>query len=50
VFVNGEAHDVRAWNRQLLDQGLDAEQIATKSYWSRGRANAEHGEPVRNEA
>ena len=36
--------------RALVDLGLRSDQIVTKSYWSRGRANAEHGEPVREEA
>lgn len=50
AYVNGEAHDVRELGRALVDLGLRSEQVATKSYWSRGRSNAEHGEPARDEA
>jgi NADPH-dependent ferric siderophore reductase len=50
AYLAGEAHEMRALREQLLGLGFDAGYIAAKSYWTRGRANAEHGEPRRDES
>jgi NADPH-dependent ferric siderophore reductase len=47
AYVGGEARVVAAVRRLLVDRGLPAERISAKSYWSDGRPNAAHGEPIR---
>ncbi len=46
AYVAGEMRVVRAIATALAARGLERDQIATKSYWRRGEANASHGEPL----
>lgn len=48
AYVFGEATVVARISAALRDRGIPAEQISAKAYWGRGRANASHGEPVRD--
>jgi NADPH-dependent ferric siderophore reductase len=50
AYLAGEARVVAAMRRTLAGRGLAPEQISAKSYWSLGRANAAHGEPLREAA
>ena len=47
VYLAGESTSVAAMRRVLIERGVPAESISAKPYWSRGRANAAHGEPER---
>ena len=47
VYLAGESKSVAAMRRVLIERGVPAESISAKPYWSRGRANAAHGEPER---
>ncbi len=47
AYVAGEAFVVAALRAALLARGLAPESISAKAYWGRGRANASHGEPLR---
>ena len=49
AYLGGEHHLVSAARRLLLDAGMAAEDLAPKSYWRLDRANADHGEPPREE-
>ena len=46
AYVAGEMRVARAIATALAARGLERDQIATKSYWRRGEANASHGEPL----
>jgi NADPH-dependent ferric siderophore reductase len=48
AYLAGEAWVVLALRETLAARGMASEQISPKAYWGRGRANAEHGEPVRD--
>ena len=48
VYLAGERADVAAQRAVLLELGLRADQLSPKAYWSRGAANAAHGEPRRD--
>lgn len=48
AYLLGEAKVVLALRQLLADRGMPEDQIAAKAYWGRGRANAGHGEPVKD--
>jgi NADPH-dependent ferric siderophore reductase len=48
AYLLGEARVVLAMRDVLARRGLPQEQMSPKAYWGRGRANAGHGEPVRD--
>jgi NADPH-dependent ferric siderophore reductase len=48
AYVFGEASVVTAVRDALVARGLPAEQMSVKAYWGKGRANASHGEPLKN--
>jgi NADPH-dependent ferric siderophore reductase len=45
VYIGAELQVSRALGRALEDRGFDRNQISSKAYWGRGRANANIGEP-----
>jgi NADPH-dependent ferric siderophore reductase len=45
AYVFGEASVVSAVSAALTERGVDS--ISPKAYWGRGRANASHGEPLK---
>ena len=45
AYLAGEVALVTALKATLLTRGWAAEDISSKAYWNRGRANAGHGEP-----
>lgn len=47
AYLAGEVGLVGALQRCLLERGLQPEQVSTKGYWNKGKANASHGEPER---
>jgi NADPH-dependent ferric siderophore reductase len=47
AYLLGEASVVLALRERLAARGLPPDQISPKAYWGRGRANAGHGEPVK---
>jgi NADPH-dependent ferric siderophore reductase len=47
VYLAGEATAVTSMRRTMLERGVSEEHLSAKAYWSRGRANAAHGEPER---
>jgi NADPH-dependent ferric siderophore reductase len=47
AYLAGERRDIARWRDVLVGAGVPAEQISAKAYWSRGTANAPHGEPAR---
>ncbi|HEY6531334.1 MAG TPA: siderophore-interacting protein [Acidimicrobiales bacterium] len=47
VYLAGERRDIARWRDVLLAAGVESDQISSKAYWSRGAANAAHGEPAR---
>jgi NADPH-dependent ferric siderophore reductase len=49
AYVAGELQVAAALRRTLEQQGFEANHISSKAYWGRGRANAGHGEPNREE-
>jgi NADPH-dependent ferric siderophore reductase len=49
VYIAAEAGVVRSLQRNLVERGLQKEQISAKAYWRRGLPNAEHGEPLRQD-
>jgi NADPH-dependent ferric siderophore reductase len=49
AYLFGEFSVIRVLREALLDRGLTDEQISRKAFWRMGRANAEHGEPDKNE-
>lgn len=48
AYVFGEASVVAAVAGVLRDRGIAAERVTAKAYWGLGRANASHGEPLKN--
>jgi NADPH-dependent ferric siderophore reductase len=48
AYVFGEASAVSTIGAALSARGMAAERMSTKAYWGRGRANASHGEPLRD--
>src|ERR1700722_9229084 len=48
VYVAGEHQVVAAIRKSLAARGLSADEVSPKSYWRRGQANGEHGEPNRD--
>jgi len=48
AYVFGEASLVSAVRDVLISRGLTQEQISAKAYWGAGRANASHGEPLKD--
>ena len=49
VYVAAETHVVRAVQSALGERGIPPEQVAAKAYWRHDLANAENGEPSREE-
>jgi NADPH-dependent ferric siderophore reductase len=49
AYLAGEATVVLRLRETLAARGLAPEQISPKAYWGRGRANASHGEPARDD-
>lgn len=49
AYVAGELQVAAALRRALERGGFEASHISSKAYWGRGRANAGHGEPNREE-
>jgi len=49
AYIGGEHRLVNAVRRLLLDAGMTAEDMAPKPYWRLGSANADHGEPPRED-
>lgn len=49
AYLFGEASVVLALREVLAGRGLTEGQVSPKAYWGRGRANALHGEPARDE-
>ena len=50
AYLSAESAAVRAVADHLVARGVERGDIASKAYWRRGRANAAHGEPLRDEA
>lgn len=50
AYLAGEARVVLALREVLTGRGLAAGQLSPKAYWGRGRGNADHGEPARDQA
>lgn len=50
VYLLGEASAVLKLREILGGRGIAADQVSPKAYWGRGRANAGHGEPVKEPA
>jgi NADPH-dependent ferric siderophore reductase len=48
AYLMGEARVVARLREVLAARGLEPGQVSPKAYWGRGRANASHGEPVRD--
>jgi NADPH-dependent ferric siderophore reductase len=48
AYLFGEAKVVLALREVLAARGIEAVQISPKAYWGRGRANAQHGEPAKD--
>jgi NADPH-dependent ferric siderophore reductase len=48
AYLLGEASVVLALRDRLAARGLSADQVSPKAYWGRGRSNAEHGEPAKD--
>ena len=50
AYIGAELQVARALRRILEARDFDSNQISSKAYWGRGRANASIGEPKENEA
>jgi NADPH-dependent ferric siderophore reductase len=48
VYLFGERHLIRAAEELLIGGGLARDAVASKAYWRRDEAQAEHGEPSWN--
>jgi NADPH-dependent ferric siderophore reductase len=48
AYLIGEARVVSALRETLQARGLEPAQLSPKAYWGRGKANASHGEPVKD--
>ena len=49
VYIAGEVQVVAAVQRAALARGLAPEQLSPKAYWGRGKANANNGEPEKEQ-
>jgi NADPH-dependent ferric siderophore reductase len=49
AYLIGESRVVLALREVLAQRGFDPARISPKAYWGRGRNNASHGEPLRNQ-
>ncbi|HEY3956613.1 MAG TPA: siderophore-interacting protein [Streptosporangiaceae bacterium] len=49
AYLIGEARVVLALREALAERGFDPAAISPKAYWGRGRGNATHGEPARDQ-
>jgi NADPH-dependent ferric siderophore reductase len=49
AYLIGEARVVLALRDTLEQRGLDPGVISPKAYWGRGKSNASHGEPARDQ-
>ena len=49
VYLFGEATVVLRLREVAAERGLSGDQVSAKAYWGRGRANASHGEPARDD-
>lgn len=49
AYLLGEASVVARLREVLAERGLEPGQVSPKAYWGRGRANASHGEPARDD-
>ena len=49
AYLAGELATVAAMRKVLLGRGLTAGQLSPKPYWRKGKANAAHGEPGRDD-
>jgi len=47
VYLAGERSQVARWRTVVRSAGVTDERVKWKAYWSRGAANAAHGEPAR---
>jgi NADPH-dependent ferric siderophore reductase len=50
AYLAGEAKVVLALRETLAARGMHASQMSPKAYWGRGKANASHGEPPRDDS
>jgi NADPH-dependent ferric siderophore reductase len=50
AYLFGEAKVVLRLREVAAERGLASDQVSAKAYWGRGRANASHGEPARDDA
>ncbi len=50
AYLAGEAKVVLALRETLAARGIDPAQMSPKAYWGRGKANASHGEPARDDS
>lgn len=50
AYLAGEAAVVLAMRQALAARGLGRDQLSAKAYWGRGRANAPHGEPPKEDS
>jgi NADPH-dependent ferric siderophore reductase len=50
AYLAGEAKVVLALRETLAARGMDPGQMSPKAYWGRGKANASHGEPAREDS
>jgi NADPH-dependent ferric siderophore reductase len=50
AYLAGEAKVVLALRETLAARGMAPEQMSPKAYWGRGKANASHGEPARDDS
>jgi NADPH-dependent ferric siderophore reductase len=49
AYLFGEAKTVLRLREVAAERGLAGDQVSAKAYWGRGRANASHGEPARDD-
>jgi NADPH-dependent ferric siderophore reductase len=49
AYLFGEAKAVLRLREVAAERGLTVDQVSAKAYWGRGRANASHGEPARDD-
>lgn len=49
AYLAGELKTVAAMRKVLLGRGLAPDQLSPKPYWRKGKANAAHGEPGRDD-
>ena len=50
AYLAGEARVVLALREALAARGMEQDQLSPKAYWGRGKANAPHGEPPRDDS